>query len=62
MTHPLNRLLIKRGFFHPILMKLGEVVLQFQQVSSNSDKKQKSFIKIAHLMEVSSVKVPLRSC
>ena len=43
-------------------MKLGEVVLQFQQVSSNSDKKQKSFIKIAHLTDVLSVKVPLRSC
>ena len=53
--------------FHPILMKLGEVVvhmgttIQLHQDSSKSDEKQKVFI-IDHLMEVSSVKVPLRSC
>ena len=51
MTHPFNRILRKLFFvFHPILMKLGEVVvsipsvLQLHQISSKSDEKQKSFI------------------
>ena len=43
-------------------MKLGEVVvLQFHQVSSKLDEKQKVLL-IAHLTDVLSVKVPLMSC
>ena len=59
--------IIKTFFvFHPILMKLGEVVvrmgwvLQFHQVSSKSD--EKKVLIIDCLTEVSSVQVPLRSC
>ena len=45
-------------------MKLGEVVVHMgTTTSSKSDEKQKNvFIILDRLMEVSSVKVPLRSC
>ena len=54
--------------FHPILMKLGEVVVHMGTTTSpsfikiqNRMKNKKVFI-IDQLTEVSSIMVPLRSC
>ena len=66
MTHPLIGLLIKPFFvFHPILKKLGEVVVHmgnynFTEFYQNWMKDKKVLL-IAHLMDVLSVMVPLRS-
>ena len=52
--------------FHPILMKLNEVVVpivyyNFTKFHQNQMKNKKVFI-IDRLTEVSSINVPLRSC
>ena len=48
--------------FHPILMKLAEVVVHMGTTTSPSQMKNKKVLIIDRLMEVSSIKVPLRSC
>ena len=52
--------------FHPILMKLGEIVVpcvyyNFTKFHQNQMKNIKG-LSLAHLMDVSSLKVSLRSC
>ena len=52
--------------FHPILMKLGEVVVHMGTTTLPSfikiGRKTKKVLIIDCLMEVSFIKVPLRSC
>ena len=65
MTLPLNGTNKNFFVFNPILLKLGEVVVHMGATASPSFNKiglnKKKFFICAHLMEVSSVKVPLRT-